>query len=422
MSPSNKLLVLNSGSSSLKFKLYQVASGGGLSSIASGLCERIGDISKSSIKATVTDGTSNSNPPHPTVSRTPFPDHTTALKVVSDYLKDRFDAEFTSDVRAVGHRVVHGLTISKSVLINDQVRKTIEDASSLAPIHNPPNLQGIAAATKIFPAAAQVAVFDTAFHQTMTPDAFMYALPYDLYTDRHVRRYGFHGTSYKYLTERTAVALNKHPSEVNAILCHLGAGSSMCAVQGGLSVDTTMGMTPLEGLVMGSRCGDVDPALPLWLQNAAGMTADEVDTLLNKKSGFLGLAGNVDLRSVMENAHHGDEKADLAVSVFIRRVRKYLGAYWMHLNGDVDAIVFSAGIGENSPELRKRICGGMRWAGVDIDESKNEKAIGSTDTVEIQSEVSKVKVLVIPTDEELSIAEQTLEVVKAQEKATAAAA
>ena len=256
----------------------------------------------------------------------------------------------------------------------------------------------------------------------MTPDAFMYALPYDLYTDHHVRRYGFHGTSYKYLTKRTAAALNKPESEVNAIMCHLGAGSSMCAVMGGVSVDTTMGMTPLEGLVMGSRCGDVDPALPLWLQSTAGMTAEEVDTLLNKKSGFLGLAGNVDLRSVMESARHGDEKADLAVSVFIRRVRKYLGAYWMHLNGDVDAVVFSAGIGENSPELRRRICGGMRWAGVHVDESKNEKAVGSSSTVEIQSDISKVKILVIPTDEELSIAEQTLEVLGAQEKAAAGAA
>lgn len=305
---------------------------------------------------------------------------------------------------------------------SDQVRKTIDAASSLAPIHNPANLQGIAAATKIFPAAAQVAVFDTAFHQTMTPDAFMYALPYELYADRHVRRYGFHGTSYRYLTQRTAAALHKHPSEINAIMCHLGAGSSMCAVQGGISVDTTMGMTPLEGLMMGSRCGDVDPALPLWLQDAAGMTFDEVDTLLNKKSGFLGLAGNVDLRSVMESARHGDEKADLAVAVFIRRVRKYLGAYWMHLNGDVDAVVFSAGIGENSPELRRRICGGMRWASVDIDDNKNETAVGSTETVEIQSEVSKVKVLVIPTDEELSIAEQTMEVVAMQERATVAGA
>ncbi len=410
---SNKLLVLNSGSSSLKFKLYQVAVGGNLTSLASGLCERIGDISKSSIKAVVTDRTSVSSPLHPSVTRTPFPDHTIALKVVSDFLKDRFHPEFVADVCAVGHRVVHGLTISESVLITDQVRKTIEDASSLAPIHNPPNLQGITAATKIFPAAAQVAVFDTAFHQTMTPDAYMYALPYELYTDRNVRRYGFHGTSYRFLTQRTAAALDKHPSQVNAIICHLGAGSSMCAVQGGISMDTTMGMTPLEGLVMGSRCGDVDPALPLWLQNAAGMTAEEVDTLLNKKSGFLGLAGNVDLRSVMESARHGDIRADLAVSVFVRRVRKYLGAYFMHLNGDVDAVVFSAGIGENSPELRGRICSGMRFLGVDIDENKNKQAVGiKNTTVEIQSNVSKVKVLVIPTDEELSIAEQTLEVIK----------
>ena len=301
------------------------------------------------------------------------------------------------------------------------MRRTIEAASDLAPIHNPPNLQGIAAATKIFPAAAQVAVFDTAFHQTMTPDAYIYALPYELYTDRHVRRYGFHGTSYRYLTNRTARALEKDPSEVNAVLCHLGAGSSICAIQGGESLDTSMGMTPLEGLVMGTRCGDLDPAVPLWMQSKLNMTADEVDNLLNKKSGLLGLAGNVDLRSVLESAAHGDERAELAVSVLVRRVRKYVGAYWMHLNGDVDAVVFSAGIGENSPYLRRRICAGMRWAGLDIDEQKNENAVGVDRTTEIQSDVSKVKVLVIPTDEELSIAEQTLEVVAAEDRARMAA-
>lgn len=255
----------------------------------------------------------------------------------------------------------------------------------------------------------------------MTPDAYMYALPYELYTDRHVRRYGFHGTSYRYLTHRAAQALGKDPSELNAIICHLGAGSSICAVQGGESIDTTMGMTPLEGLVMGTRCGDLDPAVPLWMQNKLNMGADEVDNLLNKKSGFLGLAGNVDLRSVLESAAHGDERADLAVSVFVRRVRKYLGAYWMHLNGDVDAVVFSAGIGENSAYLRRRICAGMRWAGLDIDPSKNEHAVALDESAEIQTDVSKVKVLVIPTDEELSIAEQTLEVVAAKERAGSAA-
>ena len=318
--------------------------------------------------------------------------------------------------------MVHGLSISDPVLITDQVRKTVEDAISLAPIHNPPNLQGISAATKIFPAAAQVAVFDTAFHQTMPPEAYMYALPYELYTKNHVRRYGFHGTSYRYLTHHTAAALGKDPSQLNAIICHLGAGSSMCAVQGGESVDTTMGMTPLEGLMMGTRCGDVDPALPVWLQQELGMSASEVDTLLNKKSGFLGLAGNVDLRSVLEAEAAGDVRARLAVNVFVRRVRKYIGAYWMHLNGDVDAIVFSAGIGENSGLLRRRICGGMRWAGLDLDEAKNERVTAPHGVEEVQSDVSRVKVLVIPTDEELSIAQQTLEVVQAHEQAVASAA
>lgn len=360
----------------------------------------------------------SSIPSSGTIKLTPFvahdslPDHSSALKSVSHFLHDRFGPSFASSVVAVGHRVVHGLDISDPVRITPQVQETIERAAELAPLHNPPNLQGILASQSIFPRAFQVAVFDTAFHQSMPPEAYMYALPWHLYENQSLRRYGFHGTSYKYLTRRTALALDKHTSDVNAILCHLGAGSSMCAIQGGRSVDTTMGLTPLEGLMMGSRCGDIDPAIVTWLQAAQGLTYKEVDNLLNKKSGFLGLAGNVDLRSVLEGESRGDKRCALAISVFVRRVRKYLGAYWFHLNGDVDAIVFSGGIGENAVEIRRRVCRGLRWAGVVLDEERNAKAVGVDVATEIQSRGnSKVKVLVIPTDEELSIAEQTLEVI-----------
>lgn len=320
--------------------------------------------------------------------------------------------------------MVHGRHMSQPALISAEVRSTIEQAADLAPLHNPPNLMGIDAALQTFAGVPQVAVFDTAFHQTMPPAAFMYALPYELYTDRAIRRYGFHGTSYKYLTTQAAKMLGKPEAETNLVICHLGAGSSMCAVQGGRSVDTSMGLTPLEGLMMGTRCGDIDPAITSYLA-AKGMSPKEIDQMMNKKSGFLGLAGNADLRNHAEarfGPHVGGDAAErsrLAVDVYIRRVRKYLGAYFMHLDGQVDAIVFSAGIGENSAPMRREFCRGMEFAGVKIDEAKNEGA-GVGKAADVAAADSRVRILVLPTDEELSIAQQTVDVIAAASSSAAA--
>ncbi|GAB4816999.1 hypothetical protein N2152v2_004045 [Parachlorella kessleri] len=405
----NKVLVLNAGSSSLKFKLFEMGGSDSLKAIASGLCERIGDPSKSSMKA---KGGASDNK----VFQEPMKDHTNALQLVSKFLSDTFSHSFVDEVHSVGHRVVHGRELSDSMLITPDVRKVIEQASDLAPLHNPPNLQGIDAALKTFPESPQVAVFDTAFHATMPPDAYMYALPYELYVERAIRRYGFHGTSYKYLTQKAAQILGKPENETNLVICHLGAGSSMCAVQNGKSIDTTMGLTPLEGLVMGSRCGDIDPAIIPYLVEH-GMSIKEVDTMLNKKSGFLGLTGAVDLRHSLEGREKGDERAKLGIDVFVRRVRKYLGAYLVHLGGKVDAVVFSAGIGENSAIMRELMTRELEWAGLKIDADKNKAAVQVE--ADIATPDSKVKCLVIPTDEELSIAQQTLEVVRAAGKGAA---
>lgn len=418
MAARNKIMTLNAGSSSLKFKLFELGSGSALKAIASGVCERIGDPDGVSYLRAKVGGGSESK-----IDQA-LPNHTKALELVSGFLGDAFHGDFTQEVFGVGHRVVHGREISQSVLITDDVRATIEKASDLAPLHNPPNLMGIDAAKTTFASAPHVAVFDTAFHQSMPPEAFMYALPYELYVERAIRRYGFHGTSYKYLTQQAARMLGKPESECNLVICHLGAGSSMCAVQNGRSVDTTMGLTPLEGLMMGTRCGDIDPAIIPYLQSH-GMSIKEVDTLMNKKSGFLGLAGNADLRNHLEarfgaNAANADERSKLAVDVYVRRVRKYLGAYFMHLGGKVDAIVFSAGIGENSAPMRREMTRDMEFAGVVLDDAKNVQAAGGVE-MDVAADGSKVKVLVIPTDEELSIAQQTLDVIR-QTKGVAAAA
>lgn len=411
----NKLLVLNAGSSSLKYKLFQLGENSALKAVASGVCERIGDAAASFHRGKAGGGEQR--------QEAPLPNHTAALELVSKFLGDSFKGDFTQEVFGVGHRVVHGREISEPVLITDAVRATIEKAADLAPLHNPPNLMGIDAAKATFASAPHVAVFDTAFHQTMPPEAFMYALPYELYTERAIRRYGFHGTSYKYLTQQAARMLGKPESETNLVICHLGAGSSMCAVKNGKSVDTTMGLTPLEGLMMGTRCGDIDPAIIPYLASH-GMGMKEVDTLLNKKSGFLGLAGNADLRNHLEarfgpGSATADERSKLAVDVYVRRVRKYLGAYFMHLEGQVDAIVFSAGIGENSAPMRREFVRGMEFAGVVMDDGKNDAASGTQ--ADVSAAGSRVKLLVIPTDEELSIAQQTLQVIR-KEKGTAAAA
>lgn len=322
-------------------------------------------------------------------------------------------APFQQDVLAVGHRVVHGGGITHSVLLDDASRASLEEASHLAPLHNPPALHCIDAARRMLPDAPHVACFDTTFHRTLPPEAYTYALPADLCSEHRIRKYGFHGISYAYLTREAARMLGKPQEEANLIICHLGAGSSMCAVQGGRSVDTSMGFTPLEGLVMGSRCGDIDPAIVPFLMKECGLGPDEVDALMNRQSGFLGMAGSIDVRAVEECALAGDAACQLALAVFVRRVRKYLGAYLVHLGGRLDALVFSAGIGENGSMLRDMICADLAWAGIArLDRAANEATIRGK-AGEVQAAGSRAKVLVIPTDEQLEIALETLDVVQA---------
>lgn len=342
----------------------------------------------------------------------PLHDHTDALKLVSRFLADTFSTSFNDTVTGVGHRVVHGLHISDPVLVTPEVKDTIRKGADLAPLHNPANLMGIEAAEIAYTKASHVAVFDTAFHATLPERAYLYALPRKLIDESKIRRYGFHGTSYKYLTDAASAALGKAPSELNAILLHLGAGSSMCAVKGGHSIETTMGLTPLAGLVMGTRSGDVDPAIVGYL-TSHGRTAAEADKILNKESGFLGLTGTSDVRVVLDRADEKEPLATAAMDVFTHRVCSYVAAYTHALEGKVDALVFSAGIGENAPRIRTRVAKELAWAGVKIDEAKNQQAIGVFG--DITAPGSSVKVLVVPTDEELSIAIQTHDVIAANQ-------
>eukprot|EP00271_Cylindrocystis_brebissonii_P004188 TRINITY_DN15761_c0_g1_i1.p1 TRINITY_DN15761_c0_g1~~TRINITY_DN15761_c0_g1_i1.p1 ORF type:complete len:410 (-),score=77.09 TRINITY_DN15761_c0_g1_i1:671-1900(-) len=398
------ILVLNAGSSSLKYSLFSVKEA--LSLAVHGLVEQIGS-SQGNVTHTVLDEGSK-------VIREAdsFPDHKGALQKVVSLLHMTKDE--SKAIMAVGHRVVHGgEAVSKPLLVDEELKRAIERASPLAPLHNPPNLQGIRVAEQLF-ACPQVAVFDTAFHSSIPPRAFTYALPYSWYTDLGIRRYGFHGTSYLFLVEEAAQMLQKPKEELNLICLHLGAGASMAAIEKGKCIDTTMGVTPLEGLVMATRSGDMDPAIHNVLHNLKGVTPAEMDTILNKKSGLFGICGEKDVRHILDKAGKGDSLCQLALEVFVYRIRKYLGAYLVHLQGKVDAIVFSAGIGEHSAPVRKLICDGLDAFGIEIDNVKNE----TTRKVrqEIQVEGAKVKLLVIPTDEELCIAQQTLSVVEDLER------
>ncbi|KAL0054503.1 hypothetical protein WJX82_009852 [Trebouxia sp. C0006] len=404
---SKKVLVLNAGSSSLKFKLFDEAKNKLVASV-SGLIERIGDTSNSQLVGNILSGDNKGKSTH----KEDIKDHTAALDVAMNYLQDSYSKSVRDQVHAIGHRVVHGKDVGKAMLVTAEIEKLIKDAADLAPLHNPANMQGISAAKSIFPGQPQVAVFDTAFHQSMSPHAYMYALPYELYEQNAVRKYGFHGTSYLYLVRQASKMLNKPENELNIIACHIGAGASMCAIENGKCIDTSMGLTPLEGLVMGTRCGDLDPAVVLYIQNATGRGPKEMDKLFNKESGLLGMAGKSDVSVILEESAQGNERANLAMNVYVHRIRKYIGAYMVHLKGKVDAIVMSAGVGENSPPVRKLLLADLENFGVSIDESKNEQHIGKPG--EIQTDDSHVKVLVIPTDEELSIAQQTLEVIRAQ--------
>lgn len=396
-----KVLVLNCGSSSIRYKLFDMPEG---QASAGGLLERIGE--SSSVLRHTSAGREVRREGR-------VPDHKEGLSWVVRALMDPEHGAIRepSEIDAVGHRVVHGgERFTGSVLVTPEVLEAIREFSTLAPLHNPPNLMGIEAAGDLLPHAPQVAVFDTAFHGTMPRYAYLYAIPYEYYEKYHIRRYGFHGTSHRYVTLRAAQILGRPLEELRLITCHLGNGCSMAAVKGGRSVDTSMGFTPLEGLVMGTRSGDVDPAIIPFLGRREGLSADEVEKVLNRRSGLLGLSGiSNDMREVERAAEGGDERAKLALEVFAYRVKKYIGAYIAVLGG-LDALVFTAGIGENSYRMRERICEGLEVFGIALDHRRNRRTVGRREE-DISREGSPVRVLVVPTDEELLIAEDTFDIV-----------
>lgn len=390
-----KILVINAGSSSLKYQLIDTTEN---KVLAKGLCERIGiNDSKLTYKPAGKDGFELVKD---------MKDHTDAIKLVLDALVDKDHGVISdmSEIDAVGHRVVHGgEKFAKSVLLTDEVLETIESLNDLAPLHNPANLMGIRACRAIMPNTPMVGVFDTAFHQTMPAEAYIYALPYEAYTEHMVRRYGFHGTSHNYVTLRAIEMLGKPAEETKIITCHLGNGSSVAAIKGGKCIDTSMGLTPLEGLPMGTRTGDIDPAIVGYLMKKLGLDLKEMDTYMNKKSGMLGISGvSSDFRDLGAAAADGSKRAALALDVFAYRVKKYIGAYAAALNG-VDAIVFTAGVGENDKGMRARILEGLDYLGVNVDFEYNSSCPRGEEVV-ISKPESRVKVFVIPTDEELMIA------------------
>ncbi len=388
-----KILVINSGSSSIKYKLFNMESG---SVLAAGLVERIGE----------ENGRIQYNS---FTQKLPIPTHQAGLQEIIRLLLDEQVGVIASpnEIVAVGHRVVHGgEKFSQPTPITRDVIATIEQLSPLAPLHNPANLAGIQVAQEMFPHAMQVAVFDTAFHQTLPPHAFRYALPNSLYEQDGVRVYGFHGTSHLYVAKVAATYLSKPPEEANVITAHLGNGASITAVSGGQSVDTSMGFTPLPGLIMGTRSGDIDPAIIFYLVHNKGMSITEIDTLLNKKSGLVGICGQNDWRDIQQRVATGDEAAKLALAMYTYRIKKYVGSYTAVL-GQVDALIFTAGVGENSPLVRQMACAGLEKLGYILDNDKNKATITHTVT-EIQTTASPHKILIIPTNEELEIAQQTL--------------
>lgn len=395
------ILVINCGSSSLKFQLIDSKAE---KVLAKGLCERIG-IDGSRIVYQPAGGEKE-------VTESPMPNHTQAVKMVLDALVNDKTGVIKSldEVGAVGHRIVHGgEKFASSTIINDEVIEAIKECNDLAPLHNPANLIGIDACKENMPNTPMVGVFDTAFHQTMPEKAYLYGLPYEYYENYKVRRYGFHGTSHSFVSKKVAEMLNKPYDSLKTIVCHLGNGASVCAVKNGKSVDTSMGLTPLEGLIMGTRSGDIDPAIIEFLAKKENMTLAEVMNVLNKKSGVQGLTGfTSDFRDIMDAKDKGDERAIKTLEVYAYRVAKYIGAYTAAMNG-VDAIAFTAGLGENNCFIREKICEYLGFLGVSIDAEQNSK---HGEDVIISTPESKVKVLVVPTDEELKIARETLALVE----------
>ena len=386
-----KILVLNSGSSSLKFKLFLETN-----SICSGNIEKISEESSHITIKTLDE----------TISKNIYiKDHKEALDLLFDILKDLEVVLNIKDLDAVGHRVVHGgEKYSKATLIDTKVLKELESLTSLAPLHNPANILGIQAILHKDSSIKQVAIFDTAFHQSMPNYAYTYALPFELYKNDKIRRYGFHGTSHKYILKESASILEKDINNTNIISLHLGNGASICAIQNGKSVDTSMGFTPLEGLVMGTRSGDLDPAIIFYLHNVKNYSLEKIDNILNKKSGLLGICGENDMRLILKNSKN-NERYKLALDIFVYRIKKYIGSYMAILN-TVDAIVFTGGIGENSAEIRELICSKLDIFSIHIDKGKN-----TSHKTKIHQEKSKMELLVIQTDEELEIALQTKELI-----------
>ncbi|MBQ6703900.1 MAG: acetate kinase [Clostridia bacterium] len=392
-----KILVINAGSSSLKYQLMDSESG---YVIAKGLCERIGIDGAMTYKPTGRE---------PVQFSDALKDHTEAIKLVINTLTDPQIGVVKSmdEIDAVGHRLVHGgEKFAKSVLITEEVIETVESLNSLAPLHNPANLMGVRACMEIMPGVPMVAVFDTAFHQTMPREAFLYGLPYEAYTDHMVRRYGFHGTSHLYVSRKAIEMLGKPAEETKVVTCHLGNGSSISAVKGGKSIDTSMGLTPLEGVPMGTRSGSIDPAIVTYLMDKLGLDAKGIDNYMNKKSGVMGISGvSSDFRDITAAAKEGNDRAQAALECFAYQVKKYIGAYSAAMGG-VDAIVFTAGVGENHRLLREMILTGLDYLGADVDFEYNMSCPGGQD-VELTKPGSKVKVYVIPTDEEMVIAQDT---------------
>ena len=396
------VLVINCGSSSLKFQLIDAASE---KVLAKGLCERIGIDGRLTYQPTGGEKEKSDKP---------MPTHTEAIQFVIEALTNPETGVVKSldEIGAVGHRMVHGgEKFACSVVINEEVKKAVEECNDLAPLHNPANLIGVAACEKLMPNTPMVGVFDTAFHQTMPEKAYMYGLPYEYYEKYKVRRYGFHGTSHSFVSRRAAEVMGRPYDNLKTIVCHLGNGSSISAVLNGKSVDTSMGLTPLEGLVMGTRSGDIDPAIMEFIAQKENLDIEGVMAVLNKKSGVFGLSGGLssDFRDLTDAMNAGDKKAKIAMDVFSYRVAKYIGAYAAAMNG-VDCIAFTAGIGENDDYVREQVCSYLGYLGVDFDKEVNDGLRG--EEKEITKPGSRVRVFVIPTNEELAIARETLALVK----------
>ncbi|MGC2873017.1 acetate/propionate family kinase [Ihubacter sp. mB4P-1] len=400
-----KVLVINCGSSSLKYQVLDMETE---TLMAKGLVERIGmDGSVITHEKIGMDKVKNV---------VPMKDHKDAIKQVLDAVQNKEYGVVDSmeDIGAVGHRVVHaGEKFAESVLIDDAVVAALEECIDLAPLHNTPNLYGIAACKELMPDTPMVGVFDTAFHQTMPPESYLYAIPYEYYEKHGIRRYGFHGTSHKYVAQRAASMLNVNINDLKLITCHLGNGASVSAIKHGRCIDTSMGFTPLEGLVMGTRCGDIDPAIVTYIREKENLPQGKANEILNKQSGVLGISGvSSDFRDLEEAVAEGNERAALALKIFAKKVRFYIGAYIAEMNG-VDAIIFTAGVGENDVNMRELICTDLGNLGIKLDIIKNK--VRGKETI-VSTEDSKVKLLLIPTNEELMIARDTYSIVKKHKK------